>query len=177
MSMSYWFSVTLTWPIIENCFRQEGSVTWLTFENCLKTKFLLPSWRSSHRRCSAKSTGKHLCMSLLFNKFAGLRKKTPAEKKRLRQMCSSVNFVIKFENTFFIEHLRWLLLKLVPLWFKKEQETLRVVTIATIYSTSASRWKFQYFRRPTYNPVEHLWWSFYWENSKPLSILPKKALS
>ena len=52
---------------------------------------------------------------------------------------------------------------------KKKQETLRVVTIAMICSTLASLWKFQYFRRPIYNPVEHLWWSFYWKNSKPFT--------
>ena len=43
-----------------------------------------------------------------------------------------------------------------------------------ICSTLASLWKFQYFQRPIYNPVEHLWWSLYCENSKPLSIFTKK---
>ena len=52
------------------------------------------------------------------------------------------------------------------------KKTLCVVTIAMIYSNLAS--KFQYFRRPIYNPVEHLWWSFYCKNSKPLSIFTKK---
>ena len=33
--------------------------------------------------------------------------------------------------------------------------------------------KFQYFERPVYNPVEHLWRSFYCKNSKPLSIFTK----
>ena len=49
---------------------------------------VLPTWpsgRSSHSRCSikkgvlknfAKFTGKHLCQSLFFNKFAGLRPAT-----------------------------------------------------------------------------------------------------
>ena len=46
-----------------------------------------------------KLTGKHMCQSLSFNKFAGIRHR-----------CFSVNF-IKFSRTpFFIEHLRWLLL-------------------------------------------------------------------
>ena len=42
-----------------------------------------------------------------------------------------------------------------------------------ICSTLASLWKFQYFRRSIYNPVEHLWWSFYCKNNKPLSIFTK----
>ena len=42
-------------------------------------------------------------------------------------------------------------------WKEKEkQETLGVVTIAMICSTSASLRKFQYFPRSIYNPVEHL---------------------
>ena len=49
-----------------------------------------------------------------------------------------------------------------------------VVTIAMTCSTLASLWKFQYLRRSVYNPVEHLWWSFYCENSKRLSIFTKK---
>ena len=55
--------------------------------------------RSSHRRCSvrkallgnfAKFRGKHLCLSLFFNKIAG----RPATllKKRLRHRCFPVNF-------------------------------------------------------------------------------------
>ena len=56
----------------------------------------------------------------------------------------------------------------------KKQETLRVVTIVMICFTLPSFWKFQYFRRPVYNPVEDLWWSFYCENSKPLRIFTKK---
>ena len=37
---------------------------------------------------------------------------------------------------------------------KNNKKTLCVVTTAMIYSNLAS--KFQYFRRPIYNPVEHL---------------------
>ena len=58
-------------------------------------------------------------------------------------------------------------------WLEIKQETLRVVTIAMTCSTLASLWKFQYFRRSIYNPVEHLWWSFYCKNNKPLSIFTK----
>ena len=55
-----------------------------------------------------KFTGKQLCQSLLFNKVAGLRPVTLL-KKRLWQMFSC-EFREVFRNTFFIEHLRWLLL-------------------------------------------------------------------
>ena len=42
-----------------------------------------------------------------------------------------------------------------------KQETLRVVaTIAIICSTLASLYKFQYFRMPNHNPVEHLQYNF-----------------
>ena len=41
-------------------------------------------------------------------------------------------------------------------------------------SPLASFWKFQYFWRSIYNPLEHLWWSFYCKNGKPLSIFTKK---
>ena len=57
---------------------------------------------------------------------------------------------------------------------KMKQETLRVAAIALISSTLALLWKFQCFRRPIYNPIEHLWLSFYSKNSKPLSIFTKK---
>ena len=55
-----------------------------------------------------KFTGKKLCQSPFFNKVAGLRPVTLL-KKRLWQMFSC-EFREIFRNTFFIEHLRWLLL-------------------------------------------------------------------
>ena len=60
--------------------------------------------------------------------------------------------------------------------WQKLQKTLRVVTITMICSTLASLWKFLYFWRPIYNPVEHLLWSFYSKNSKPLSIFTKISI-
>ena len=61
-------------------------------------------------------------------------------------------------------------------WFRSKwkQGTLRVVTIAMICSILSSLWKFQYFRRPIYKPIEHQWRSFYCENSTPLSIFTKR---
>ena len=38
----------------------------------------------------------------------------------------------------------------------QNKKTLYVVTIAIICSNLASLWKFQYFRRPIYNPVKHM---------------------
>ena len=57
---------------------------------------------------------------------------------------------------------------------KANKKTVCVVTIAMICSNFVSLWKFQYFWRPIYNLVKHLWWSFYCKNSKPLSIFTKK---
>ena len=54
---------------------------------------------------------------------------------------------------------------------KKITRKCYVVTIVMICSNLASLWKFQYFRRPIYNPVEHLWWSFNCKNSTSLNIL------
>ena len=54
------------------------------------------------------------------------------------------------------------------------KKTLCVVTIAIICSNLSSLWKSQCFRRPIYNPVKDLWWSFICKNSKPLSIFIKK---
>ena len=57
----------------------------------------------------AKFTGKHLCLSLFFNKVADLR---PAIllKKRLWHRCFVVNFAKFLRTPFFIEYLWWLLL-------------------------------------------------------------------
>ena len=67
-------------------------------------------------------------------------------------------------------------LSLLKIFFKKQNSpwskiflgrktlleiTLPVVTVAMICSTLVSLEKFQYFRRPIYNPTEHLWWGFY----------------
>ena len=67
--------------------------------------------RSSHQRCSvkkgvlrnfAKFTGKHLCQSLSFNKFADLRPAT-LFKKRLWHRYFPVNFA-KFLRTPFLQN-------------------------------------------------------------------------
>ena len=64
--------------------------------------------RSSHQRCSMKKgvlknftkfTGKHLCQSLFYNKFAGLSPATLI-KKRLWHRCFPVSFVKLLITTF-----------------------------------------------------------------------------
>ena len=72
-------------------------------------RYCTENW-SSHQRCSmkkgvlrnfAKFTGKHLCQSLSFNKFAGWS--TTLLKKRLRRRCFPVNFA-KFLGTTFLQN-------------------------------------------------------------------------
>ena len=57
----------------------------------------------------AKFTGNHLCQSLFFNKFSGLRPLTLLTK-RLWRRCFLVNFPKFLRTPSFIEHLWWLLL-------------------------------------------------------------------
>ena len=54
----------------------------------------------------AKLTGKHLCQSLFFNKVADLKY---IKKETLAQLFSC-EFLQNSKNTFFTEHLQWLLL-------------------------------------------------------------------
>ena len=54
-----------------------------------------------------KFTWKHLCQSLFFDKFAGLRPATLL-KRRLWHTCFPVNFVKFLRTPIFIEHIWWL---------------------------------------------------------------------
>ena len=87
----------------------------------------MPS-RSSHQRCSlrkvsrgnfAKFAGKYLCQGLFFNKVAGLKPATLL-KKRIWHRCFPVNFEKFLRTSFFIEHLRWLLLWGTKYWLKSK---------------------------------------------------------
>ena len=60
-------------------------------------------------------------------------------------------------------------------YFKFEQETVRILTIAMICSNLASYWKIQDFWRPIYNPVKHLWWSFYWKKIVSRQVYSQKS--
>ena len=75
--------------------------------------------RSNHRRCSikkdvlkkfSKPAGKQLRWSLFIKKIASLRPET-LFKIRLRHSCFPLHLAEFLRATFFIEHLRWLLLK------------------------------------------------------------------
>ena len=57
----------------------------------------------------AEFTGKRLCLSLLFDKFAGLRPLTLL-KKRFWHGCFPVKFAKFLRTPFLTEHLRWLFL-------------------------------------------------------------------
>ena len=57
----------------------------------------------------AKFTGKYLSWSLYFKKVVGLRPES-LFKKRLQHRCFPLNLVQFFKNSFFKEHLWWLLL-------------------------------------------------------------------
>ena len=76
---------------------------------------------SGHQRCSiikgvlinfAKFTGKHLRQSLFLNKVAGLRTQAcNFIKKETLALVFSCEFCEIYKNTFFTEHLWWLLLE------------------------------------------------------------------
>ena len=62
----------------------------------------------------ANFTGKHLYQSLIFVKLAGLRPVT-ISKKRLWHRCFPFNFAKFLRIPIYIEHLRWLFLKIYSL--------------------------------------------------------------
>ena len=67
--------------------------------------------------------GKHLCQSLFFNKFAGLKPVTLL-KMRLWHSCFPVNFLKFLRTPFYIEYLRWLLLRVVLSFFYFDKQIL-----------------------------------------------------
>ena len=76
-------------------------ISWICLQYFVKVCLKKHIFRGRHWRCSLKKgalrnftkiTGKHLCQSLLFNKFAGLRPATLL-KKRPWHRCFPVNFV------------------------------------------------------------------------------------
>ena len=67
--------------------------------------------------------GKHLCQSLFFNKFAGLKPATLL-KMRLWRRCFPMNFLKFLRAPFYIEYLRWLLLRVVLSFFYLDKQIL-----------------------------------------------------
>ena len=61
----------------------------------------------------------------------------------------------------------------LPVLILNEEKKLNEIFISTLHCGIGLQ-NFQYFCRPLYNPVKHLWWSFYCKNSKPLSIFWKE---
>ena len=99
--------------------------------------------RSSHQRCSikigflknfTKLTGKKLSQSLFYNKVAGLRPVILLAllKKRLWRICFPVNFVKFLRTPVSIEHVRWLLLICLLLWWIDQSSNKSVWLIVTI---------------------------------------------
>ena len=98
-----------------NCYPNAVNMRWLDVE-------LYQNAEAVAQVCSVKKvllniefTGKQLCQSLFFNKVNGLQaldlRPATLSKKRLRHRLFPCEFCEIFKNTFFIEHLRWLLLK------------------------------------------------------------------
>ena len=67
--------------------------------------------------------GKYLCQSLFFNKFAGLKPATLL-KMRLWRRCFPVNCLKFLRIPFYIEYLRWLLLRVVLSFFYLDKQIL-----------------------------------------------------
>ena len=67
--------------------------------------------------------GKRLCQSLFFNKFAGLKPATLL-KMRLWRRCFPVKFLKFLRAPFYIEYLRWLLLRVVLSFFYLDKQIL-----------------------------------------------------
>ena len=88
-------------------------------------------------------------------------------------MCHRKFFIYLYISCLFFSFLQEYIIKIKcdKNWHQIKQESLRVVTIAMIFSTLASLlWG------SICNPVEHLWWSFYCKISKLLSIFTKSSI-
>ena len=83
-------------------------------------------------KISQKLTGKHLCCSLFFNKLAGSKAFNFIKKETPTQVFSSEYYEI-FKNTFFTEHLRWLLLNNLRLQCLTQTEMKPHLTEGQVY--------------------------------------------
>ena len=99
--------------------QEQVTIEWRTDWSNLKTENKIQIWKQSSRRVCKKGvlknfpkfTGKHQRQGVFFNKVAGLRPATLL-KKRLWRRCFPANFTEFLRTSFFIEHLRWLLLRI-----------------------------------------------------------------
>ena len=69
-------------------------------------------------------TGKNLCKSLFLTKLPAWRSATFL-KRRLHHICFLVNIAKFLNTTFCMEHLRWLLLKMIEEFLRNSNLTLR----------------------------------------------------
>ena len=70
----------------------------------------------------ANFTGKHLYWSLFLKKLQAWRSETLL-KQKLHHSCFRVNIKKKFKNTFSMEYLRWLLLKIIEEFLRNSNLT------------------------------------------------------
>ena len=98
-----------------------------------------------------KSTGKHLCQSLLFNKVADLWT-VNLLKKRFWYRCFPVNFLKFLKTPSITEHLRWLLLKtpVNQLIFREELVDLQLYYGRTFSQEVFKHICFRHFKAPKY---------------------------
>ena len=92
-----------------------------------------------------KLIGKHPCLSLFFNKIAGLRRATLL--KRLWHRCFSANFAKFLKTPFFMEHLWWLLLNFRALKYRFWTESDFLKNWLKIKSADKFRFALLYFRK------------------------------
>ena len=85
-----------------------------------------------------------------------------------------VCYLLLLQDTFNLFKPYFLLKHTQIMTFNQNKKMLFVVRIGMICSNLPSIWKFQSFLRLLYNPIKHLWWSFYYKYSNPLSIFTKK---
>ena len=98
-----------------------------------------------------KSTGKHLCQSLLFNKVVGLRTVTLLTK-RFWYRCFLVNFSKFLKTPSITEHLRWLLLRtpVNQLIFREELVDLQLYYSRTFSQEIFKPMCFKHFKARKY---------------------------
>ena len=109
--LAWWEKFTITFDSAFKSFRSSLKSDNMR-RSILKVSKIFPKCRSSCQevfckkcvlRIFANFTGKHLCQSLFFNKFAGLRPAT-LSKKRLWHRCFPVRFAKFLSAAFFTEH-------------------------------------------------------------------------
>ena len=85
------------------------ATTKFQINNIVCTNMQKQSVKKVFLKISQNSQKKHLCTSLFSDNVAG-RQPANLSKKSLRHRCFPVNFAKFLRTSFFIEHIRWLLL-------------------------------------------------------------------